>query len=152
MMKKAIVALVTSFFCFLLWTTNSRAVDIGVFCWNLAPFPDNIQVAITTQGNNYGLHGVLRNPTNMPGFFMPGPYSFAIDGSAVPDPVHGDIDIQFSWNDQLDPAPYPAGFGTVGFFHGKLVPGALVGPWQSFEMPTGIITGGTINPIPCPIP
>lgn len=147
------MAIVTSFFYSLVWTASSMAVDIGLFCWNLGP-SDNIEVAITQQGGNYGLHGVLRNPTGAPGDIvpgMPGPYSIAIDGSAVKDPIHGDIDIQFSWNEQLDPVPYPAGFGTVGFFHGKLVPG-LVGPWQSFEVITGIINGGNMTPIPCPIP
>lgn len=146
-MKKIFILIMMLIGVFIL-VPGAMAIDIGVYCWNLAPFPDNIEVAVVNQGAHYGLYGVLRNPTVAPGLFpnIPGPYSIAIDGAATPDPVHGHIDLEFIWSELVDPH-----LPTSGFFHAKLMAG-LAGPYQIFDVMSGLMNGGGLAPIPCPIP
>lgn len=150
MKKLFFVILMTIVSAFVL-TPAAMAIDNGIFCWNLAPFPDNIEVAVVNQGSHYGVYGVLRNPVaGVPGIFPnnPGPYSIAIDGAATPDPIHGDLDFEFTWSELTDPLP---GGPTAGFFSGKLLPG-LAGPYTIFDVISGVLNGGGLAPIPCPIP
>jgi hypothetical protein len=68
--------------------------------------------------------------------------------AATPDPIHGDFDFEFTWSELTDPLP---GGPTAGFFSGKLHP-VLAGPYTIFDVISGVLIGGGLAPIPCPIP
>jgi hypothetical protein len=147
-MKKIFIMIMVTIISAFVLASSAMAIDIGTYCWNLAPFPDNIELAVVNQGSNYGVYGVLRNPTAAPGIFpqMPGPYSIAIDGAAAPDPIHRDIDLEFTIVELVDPHPL-----IEAHFHAKLMMG-LQGPWQLFESFSNLMNGGHMVPMPCPIP
>jgi hypothetical protein len=148
-MKKIFFMIMVTIISAFVLASSAMAIDIGTYCWNLQPFPDNIELAVVNQGTNYGVYGVLRNPIAGAGGALrviSGPYSIAIDGAAAPDPIHGDIDLEFTITELVDPHP-----PIEAHFHAKLMKG-LQGPWQLFESFSGIMNGGNMVPMPCPIP
>ena len=129
----AMVSLVMTF----AMVSHSRAAYLGNFCWNMAPFIDNIELAVSLDGGFYATHGVWR---------APGFYSMAVHGTAARDPIMGGSDLALTGEDQID-SP-----GTLDGVHftAKLGTG-LTGTWALY-LETGFINSGTLVPIACPIP
>jgi hypothetical protein len=148
-MKKIFFMIMVTIISAFVLVSSAMAIDIGTYCWDMQPFPDNIEVAVVNQGSNYGIYGILRNPTAAAGIFFedrPGPYSIAIYGAAAPDGIHGEIDLALTIVELVDPhLPIEA------HFHAKLYAG-LHGLWKLFESFSGMTSGGYLTPMPCPIP
>jgi hypothetical protein len=120
-----------------IYAVNARADFLGNFCWNLDPFIDNIELAVTENGGHFLVHGKWVATS---AYFIPVVGNASVEGSTAHLGLHGTNNTTaFS------------GFNDCTM-DAILDLTTLTGP-QTIDCGAGGFTGSaTLVPIACPIP